>query len=612
MRGFLSGAIWGLVVSAVALSALSLLSPVAPRPDVDSESPIAAAPADPGAADSGVAPSDPDRAVGDSTPAAPEIPPGEVTQPEAGRETARLPEVSPIPAAPSGQTAESGSAAPAEDQAPAPAPMPDAPDAVAPETAAPRPGISPETPEVAGNGPELATAAPQAEAAPELPPSDGAEPDAPRHQPVMDAPGIEAAPEAAAAPETDPVDVASDPVAGTAAPEGESAPARPAAVPTGGAPASAPTAVGAPRAEAAPQVSPESAAPPAPDTAPPVDKAAPAPEPAPPAATPEEQAPRIAALPPVAASPEAGTRPEPGQPAAAPAQSSGDDRPRLAALPQLGDETTAEGAPGELRPTVGKRVLPLTERGRGGAEQAALPGTDGSVADEMSPLQRYAVPFENPEGKPLMAIVLIDDRGALGVEALQDFPYPLTFAIDPTAPDAAEKMARHRAAGFEVVALIDLPEQATAQDAEVALTASFATLDQALAILEGTGSGIQGNRGLSDQVSDFAGSTGRGLITQGSGLNTVQRLALRDGVKALPVFRDFDGAGQSPTVMRRFLDHAAFRASQEGGVVMLGRVRPATISALLLWGLQDRAGRVALAPVSALLNRAGTEVAAPN
>ena len=34
---------------------------------------------------------------------------------------------------------------------------------------------------------------------------------------------------------------------------------------------------------------------------------------------------------------------------------------------------------------------------------------------------------------------------------------------------------------------------------------------------------------------------------------------------------------------------------------MLGRVRPDTISALLLWGLQDRAERVALAPVSALL-----------
>jgi len=36
---------------------------------------------------------------------------------------------------------------------------------------------------------------------------------------------------------------------------------------------------------------------------------------------------------------------------------------------------------------------------------------------------------------------------------------------------------------------------------------------------------------------------------------------------------------------------------------MLGRVRPDTVSALLLWGLQDRASRVALAPISAVLTR---------
>jgi hypothetical protein len=40
---------------------------------------------------------------------------------------------------------------------------------------------------------------------------------------------------------------------------------------------------------------------------------------------------------------------------------------------------------------------------------------------------------------------------------------------------------------------------------------------------------------------------------------------------------------------------------QDEGVIMLGRVRPDTISALLLWGLQDRAASVALAPVSAVL-----------
>jgi polysaccharide deacetylase 2 family uncharacterized protein YibQ len=74
-------------------------------------------------------------------------------------------------------------------------------------------------------------------------------------------------------------------------------------------------------------------------------------------------------------------------------------------------------------------------------------------------------------------------------------------------------------------------------------------------------------------------------------------------VPADPVFRDFDSKGQSATVIRRFLDQAAFKAGQEGAVIMLGRLRPDTITALLLWGLQDRAGQVALAPISAVLLR---------
>ena len=124
---------------------------------------------------------------------------------------------------------------------------------------------------------------------------------------------------------------------------------------------------------------------------------------------------------------------------------------------------------------------------------------------------------------------------------------------------------------------------------------------QALGILEGVETGVQGNRPLADQVSDVARTGGYGLVLQNSGLNTVQKLALRDGVPSGVVFRDFDGAGQNPRAIRRFLDQAAFRAGQEGAVIMLGRLQPDTISALLLWGLQDRASRVALAPVSASL-----------
>ena len=265
--------------------------------------------------------------------------------------------------------------------------------------------------------------------------------------------------------------------------------------------------------------------------------------------------------------------------------------PRIAVLPQAG---AAPDAP-DRSPAIGTPVKPLTERDE----------PQGVAPDGPPPLEQYAAPFENPEDRPLMSIVLIDDAGSIGAEALADFPYPLTFAIDPGLPDAADRMARHRAAGFEVVLLADLPAAASPQDAEVALAVWREALPEAVAILEGTGTGLQGNRALSDQVTNIAQATGLGLITQANGLNTVQKLAVRAGVPSAVVFRDFDGAGQTPVVMRRFLDQAAFRAGQEGAVIMLGRVRPDTVSALLLWGLQDRAERVALAPVSAVLTQAG-------
>ncbi|WP_170325047.1 divergent polysaccharide deacetylase family protein [Ruegeria arenilitoris] len=268
------------------------------------------------------------------------------------------------------------------------------------------------------------------------------------------------------------------------------------------------------------------------------------------------------------------------------------DLPRIASVPQIGGE--GEAAAG---PSVGTRVVPLTERDD--ATQVAETGTD--LLAPGKPIEAYAAEFENPEAKPLMSIILIDDEGAYGAEALQDFPYPLTFAVSPSDPDAAEKMNRHREAGFEVLALADLPEAASAQDAEVSLAVWLEELPETVGILEGVDSGIQGNRKLADQVAAIAAGTGRGLITQDNGLNTVQKLAARNGVPSGVIFRDIDGARQDPKIMRRFLDQAAFRAGQEGTVVMLGRLRPDTISALLLWGLEDRGNRVAMAPISAVM-----------
>jgi polysaccharide deacetylase 2 family uncharacterized protein YibQ len=299
----------------------------------------------------------------------------------------------------------------------------------------------------------------------------------------------------------------------------------------------------------------------------------------------------------------------PSQPEGGEAQAEVDPSQQESAAALVADEeadeqqlASAEGATtGEaLGARLGTRVVPLTERS---STPTLIAGDDAAPSEAVladgRPFEVNAEAFVALDNRPLMSIVLIDDAAAIGAEALQDFPYPLTFAISPQDPKAAEKMKARRAAGFEVLILADLPREATPQDAETAMGVWMQQLPQAVGILEGVDTGFQGNRPLADQMVAVMKATGYGMVTQNSGLNTVQKLALRDGMPAGVVFRDFDGAGQNPRAIRRFLDQAAFRARQEGAVIMLGRLRPDTISALLLWGLQDRASQVGLAPISA-------------
>ena len=230
----------------------------------------------------------------------------------------------------------------------------------------------------------------------------------------------------------------------------------------------------------------------------------------------------------------------------------------------------------------------------------------GQTPPQPAALDLYASNFENPEAKPLMSIVLIDRGDFTGaVDALANFPYQVSFALDPARPGAAEAMARYRAAGFEVLALADIPETATAGDVEASLGAALAALPETVAVLEGDKAGLQGSREISDQVAAILGETGHGLILAPRGLDTARKSATKAGLAAATLFRDFDAKGQDANAVRRFLDQAAFKAGQDGGgIIMVGRTRPETISALILWGLADRAERVALAPVSAVLKEA--------
>ncbi len=234
-------------------------------------------------------------------------------------------------------------------------------------------------------------------------------------------------------------------------------------------------------------------------------------------------------------------------------------------------------------------------------------GSDGVVIADAEPDAPVARPvvanaegFENTENKPVMSIVLVDTgEHSFDMEALESFPYPLSIAVSTLDPQATEKAADYRLRGFEVLAMIDMPAEATASDVEQAMQVHLAVSDSFVGVMEGLSDGLQGSKAVSDQVAQALLGSGHGLLMFSNGLNTAQKLAAKEGVPSTSVFRDFDDAGQTAAVMRRFLDNAAFKAGQEDGVVMVGRLRDETISALLLWALQDRASTVAMAPISA-------------
>ena len=231
---------------------------------------------------------------------------------------------------------------------------------------------------------------------------------------------------------------------------------------------------------------------------------------------------------------------------------------------------------------------------------ASLPAA--SAVPEQSPLVAFAAPANAPADVPRVSVVLID-RGdsPLGPAMLDGFPFPLSVALDPSHPDARSAAEAYRAAGVEVLALADIPEGAQPSDVEVALAGSLDAVPGAVALLEDPNGGVQASRAISAQVTSFLLSSGHGLVTQPKGLNTAQQLAAREGVPSVTLFRDFDGAGQNKSAVGRFLQNGALRARQEGAVVMMGRMKADTLTALIQWGLQDGNEALALVPISVIL-----------
>ncbi|PLL13685.1 hypothetical protein C0V75_06190 [Tabrizicola sp. TH137] len=441
-----------------------------------------------------------------------------------------------------------------------------APEAVAvPEVAEPE-----EKPEILQKGPEPAAEAEPGPEEAEAAPQDGsaAETDAP---PAAEAQAVEP-----------PVEIiAAAPTAPAATPSAD-------AVPTPS--TTAPSAPAQPETAAPSATVPEPTAEPSPAPLPapplvPMGEAAPAPAEAPPAAAP---APQEEALLSPAPEPEAELPPlmiVPDAPDGAEGQ---------AQLPPEGTiQGNAEGVTTDRLPRIGD------------APETA-PEAEAEIAEQgTTPLELFARAFDNPEGKPLFALLLIDEGADPALRAeLAELPFPVTFVLDPLKPETAAAARVYRDAGQEVAMLATgLPAGATAADMEQSFQALDLALPEAVAVVDAPLGGFQDDLVLARQAVPIVAAQGRGLVTYDRGLNPADQVARREGVPAAVIFRVLDSEGESVPKMRNYLDRAAFKAAQEGRVVVIGRARPETVAAILEWTVEGRGASVALAPVSAVLDR---------
>lgn len=239
--------------------------------------------------------------------------------------------------------------------------------------------------------------------------------------------------------------------------------------------------------------------------------------------------------------------------------------------------------------------------------------------DGRRPWQVYARPFEAEEGAPRLAIIVSE----LGfnretTEAAIKLPPEVTLSFSPYAPDIGELVAAARRAGHEV--LLDLPMEPTsypADDPGPETLLSFLGATENIERLESVLGRAQGYVGvISHMGSKFTTSpeamrpvlsvlAERGLLfVDGRTSATSVAGTLADQLKLPRALND------------RFIDNEATRleideglaavesdARRQGVAVGVGRPFPVTLQRLAVWLPTLKSRGIALAPVSAVVDR---------
>ncbi len=250
-------------------------------------------------------------------------------------------------------------------------------------------------------------------------------------------------------------------------------------------------------------------------------------------------------------------------------------------------------------------------------ERDTLPkvGADGRL-----PWQAYARPFDARDDRPRIAIIITGmglSRASTDA-AIKRLPGPVTLAFDPYAPDLDGWVARARQAGCEV--LVSLPmEPAEFPLRDLGPYALLTSLDPAenLRRLEFVLGRLPGYVGvISAMESKFRASDshlrpvlealkGRGLMFVDGGAakgNLAPRIATEIGLPRAINNISLDDLPSRAAIDQRLAELEGV-VRQQAAVVAIAAPYPATLERLAAWAATLEVKNLALAPVSALVDK---------
>ena len=234
------------------------------------------------------------------------------------------------------------------------------------------------------------------------------------------------------------------------------------------------------------------------------------------------------------------------------------------------------------------------------------PRAEDQAPTALSAFSQNAIEF-TPDGRPLLAIVLIDvESDGLSQAELLRLPFKSTIALSVNSSNVTFVQDDYWSSGSEIVSLIpeDQANALIASDGDDDAVRSYLELiyqkmPKTLGVVDFPTANIQKQRRVFLPLLSVLAETGHAFFSYAVGINNTGQEAANLGMPSASIARVLDQNGEDTATVQNYLSNAARAADRQGASIVIGRATQSTVNAIRSWMETSNAASVQLAPLSA-------------